>query len=148
MIIMELFVMRLEEPLAADLTFWAKSLVILKWTILPNKSKEIYWGYTTRQGIFQWKHAYRWKIAGAILIENLFWNKMENLSHQNEDVCCGFIDDTIVKRYRKEKCSAFGHYRWNNRRKRKKTYSERTKISLLIMDLPHNGKSLFMNWWK
>lgn len=61
---------------------------------------------STRQASFNSMHIDE-KIAEiANLIENLLKQDGKFITPEYEDVCCGFIDDTIVRRIIERKCSA------------------------------------------
>ena len=65
----------------------------------------------------------------ANLIENLLKQDGKFITPEYEDVCCGFIDDTIVKNYRK-KMQCFRHCT-DEAIEERKTYSEEQKNFLV-----------------
>ena len=84
---------------------------------------------STRQASFNSMHIDE-KIAEiANLIENLLKQDGKFITPEYEDVCCGFIDDTIVKNYRK-KMQCFRHCT-DEAIEERKTYSEEQKTFLV-----------------
>ena len=65
----------------------------------------------------------------ANLIENLLKQNGKFITPKYEDVCCGFIDDTIVKNYRK-KMQCFRHCT-DEAIAERKAYSENQKTFLI-----------------
>ena len=81
----------------AELTFMQKSCNIEVSDSINQKFIEI----STRQASFNCMHTDE-KIAEiANLIENMLKQDGKFITPEYEKVCCGFIDDTIVKNYRK-----------------------------------------------
>lgn len=109
----------------ADLTFEQKSCNIEVNDSINQKFIEI----STRQASFNSMHIDE-KIAEiANLIENLLKQDGKFITPEYEDVCCGFIDDTIVKNYRK-KMQCFRHCT-DEAIEERKTYSEEQKKFLV-----------------
>ena len=82
----------------AELTFMQKSCNIEVSDSINKKFIEI----STRQASFNCMHTDE-KIAEiANLIENMLKQDGKFITPEYEKVCCGFIDDTIVKNYRKQ----------------------------------------------
>ena len=109
----------------ADLTFEQKSCNIEVNDSINQKFIEI----STRQASFNSMHIDE-KIAEiANLIENLLKQDGKFITPEYEDVCCGFIDDTIVKNYRK-KMQCFRHCT-DEAIEERKTYSEEQKNFLV-----------------
>ena len=82
----------------AELTFMQKSCNIEVSDSINQKFIEI----STRQASFNCMHTDE-KIAEiANLIENMLKQDGKFITPEYEKVCCGFIDDTIVKNYRKQ----------------------------------------------
>ena len=109
----------------ADLTFEQKSCNIEVNDSINQKFIEI----STRQASFNSMHIDE-KIAEiANLIENLLKQDGKFITPEYENVCCGFIDDMIVRSYRK-KMQCFRHCT-DEAIAERKTYSEEQKIFLV-----------------
>ena len=109
----------------ADLTFEQKNCNIEVNDSINQKFIEI----STRQASFNNMHIDE-KIAEiANLIENLLKQDGKFITPEYEDVCCGFIDDMIVKNYRK-KMQCFRHCT-DEAIEERKTYSEEQKTFLV-----------------
>ena len=84
---------------------------------------------STRQASFNCMHTDE-KIAEiANLIENMLKQDGKFITPEYEKVCCGFIDDTIVKNYRKQ-MQCFRHCT-DEAIAERKTYSEEQKAFLV-----------------
>ena len=109
----------------AELTFEHKSCNIEVNDSIDKKFIEI----STRQASFNNMHIDE-KIAEiANLIENLLKQGGKFITPKYENVCCGFVDDTIVRVYRK-KMQCFRHCT-DEAIVERKTYSEKQKIFLV-----------------
>ena len=109
----------------AELTFMQKSCNIEVSDSINQKFIEI----STRQASFNCMHTDE-KIAEiANLIENMLKQDGKFITPEYEKVCCGFIDDTIVKNYRKQ-MQCFRHCT-DEAIAERKTYSEEQKTFLV-----------------
>ena len=113
------------RALVAELTFEKKTCNIE----VNDSINQIFIEISTRQASFNNMHIDE-KIAEiANLIENLLKKNGKFITPEYENVCCGFIDDTIVKNYRK-KMQCFRHCTAEAIAERK-TYSEEQKNFLI-----------------
>ena len=109
----------------AEMTFEQKACNIEVNDSINQKFIEI----STRQASFNNMHIDE-KIAEiANLIENLLKQDGKYITPDYENVCCGFIDDMIVRSYRK-KMQCFRHCT-DEAIAERKTYSEEQKIFLV-----------------
>lgn len=109
----------------AELTFMQKSCNIEVSDSINQKFIEI----STRQASFNCMHTDE-KIAEiANLIENMLKQDGKFITPEYGKVCCGFIDDTIVKNYRKQ-MQCFRHCT-DEAIAERKTYSEEQKTFLV-----------------
>lgn len=109
----------------AEMTFEQKACNIEVNDSINQKFIEI----STRQASFNSMHIDE-KIAEiANLIENLLKQDGKFITLEYENVCCGFIDDMIVRSYRK-KMQCFRHCT-DEAIAERKTYSEEQKIFLV-----------------
>ncbi len=109
----------------AEMTFEQKACNIEVNDSINQKFIEI----STRQASFNNMHIDE-KIAEiANLIENLLKQDGKYITPEYENVCCGFIDDMIVRSYRK-KMQCFRHCT-DEAIAERKTYSEEQKIFLV-----------------
>ena len=114
---------------AAELTFEQKSCNIAVNDSINQKFIEI----STRQASFDCMHTDE-KIAEiANLIENMLKRGGRFITLEYENVCCGFVDDSIVKCYR-NKMQCFRHCTDEAIAERKK-YSEEQKAFLIDFGL-------------
>lgn len=109
----------------SELTFQQKTCNIEVDDSINQKFIEI----STRQASFNNMHTDE-KIAEiANLIENMMKQRGKYITPEYENVCCGFVDETVVKNYRK-KMQCFRHCTDEAIMERKQ-YSERQKAFLV-----------------